>query len=125
MEKQFVILHEFNYKENESFIYFMQYTDNEENINILAEIISTAIFDNIGGDYIKFEIDCNNYVSEKTVDEIIKCNFGSYFNMFSKLTGKMENLFFLENTNMNGYEKANLLDTMFFGNKIIKLFANK
>ena len=88
VDMKFILLHEFNSKELESFIYFMQYTGNEKTIASFANFISKADYGNLeGGDYVKFEINSKNLVSENTADEMIKCNFGSYSYMFSKLTG--------------------------------------
>lgn len=122
-DMQFVLLHEFNSKENESFIYFMQYTGNEETMASFADFISKADYDDMGGDYVKFEIDTENKVSENTADEMIKCNFGSYSYMFSKLTGTMANTFAEDmDENMEGHEIAMQLSDKFFGNRISALF---
>jgi hypothetical protein len=80
----------------------------------------------MGGDYVKFEIDTENLVSENTADEMIKCNFGSYSPMFSKLTGKMEYPFNEDSLeDMEGDEIATLLNDEFFGNRITKLFVEQ
>lgn len=122
---KFILLQEFNTKENESFIYFMQYTGNEKTIDSFAEFISKADYGNLeGGEYVKFEIDSKNLVSENTADEMIKCNFGSYSYMFSKLTGKMVDPFNEDSVeDMKGDEIATLLNDEFFGNRITKLFV--
>jgi len=125
VDKKFILLHEFNTKENESFIYFMQYTGNEETIASFADFVSKADYDDMeGGDYVKFEIDTENKVSENTADEMIKCNFGSYSHMFSKLTGKMVDPFRGGSAeDMEGDEIATRLSDKFFGNRITKLFV--
>jgi hypothetical protein len=127
VDKKFVLLHEFNTKELESFIYFMQYTGNEKTIASFAKFISKADYDNMdGGEYVKFEIDTKNLVSENTADEMIKCNFGSYSYMFSKLTGKMEDPFNGDSAeDMEGHEIATVLNDEFFGNRITKLFVEQ
>ena len=125
VDKKFVLLHEFNTKENESFVYFIQYTGNEKTLTSFADFISKANYDNMdGGEYVKFEIDTKNLVSENTADEMIKCNFGSYSYMFSKLTGKMVDPFYGDSSeDMEGDEIATLLNDEFFGNRITKLFV--
>jgi len=125
VDKKFVLLHEYNTKENESFVYFMQYTGNEETIASFADFLSKADYDNMdGGEYVKFEIDTKNFVSENTADEMIKCNFGSYNYMFSKLTGKMVSPFHGDSSeDMEGEKIATLLNDKFFGNRITKLFV--
>jgi hypothetical protein len=127
VDMKFILLHEFNTKENESFIYFMQYTGNEETIASFSEFISKADYGNLeGGEYVKFEIDSKNLVSENTADEMIKCNFGSYSCMFSKLTGKMVDPFNEYSVeDMEGDEIATLLNDEFFGNRITKLFVEQ
>jgi hypothetical protein len=126
VDMKFILLHEFNTKELESFIYFMQYTGNEKTIASFAEFISKADYDAMGGEYVKFEIDSKNLVSENTADEMIKCNFGSYSCMFSKLTGKMEDSFNEDSVeDMEGDEIATLLNDKFFGNGITKLFVEQ
>ena len=124
VDMKFILLHEFNTKENESFIYFMQYNDNEDTIKSFAAVISKADYEDMGGHYVKFEIDTENLVSENTADEMIKCNFGSYSNMFSKLTGKMEDPLTEEEVkDMEGHEIATLLSEKFFSNRIPELFV--
>lgn len=103
----------------------MQYTGNEKTIASFAEFISKADYCDLeGGEYVKFEIDIKNLVSENTADEMIKCNFGSYSYMFSKLTGKMVDPFNGDSVeDMEGDEIATLLNDEFFGNRITKLFV--
>lgn len=129
VDKKFILLHAFNSKDNESFIYFIQYTGNEKTIASFADVISKADYSEMEGHYVKFEIDIENEVSENTADEMIKCNFGSYkFGpyscMFYKLTGKMVNPFedIDEYENIDEDEIARRLSSKFFGNKIEKLF---
>ena len=84
--KKFMLLHVYNAKDRESFIYFMQYTGNEETIASFSEFISKADYTKLeleGDEHVKFEIDTKNLVSKKTANEMIKCNF----DMFSKPTG--------------------------------------
>jgi hypothetical protein len=123
VDMKFILLHEFNTKERESFIYFMQYTGNEKTIVSFANFISNACYGNLaGGDYVKFEIDTENLVSENTADEMRKCNFGSYY----KLTGKMEDPFDEYSVeDMVGDEIAILLNDKFFSNRIPELFVEQ
>ena len=103
----------------------MQYTGNEKTIDSFANFILKANYDNFeGGDYVKFEIDIKNFVSENTANEMINCKFGSYSYMFSKLTGKMVDPFNEDSVeDMEGDEIATLLNDEFFGNRITKLFV--
>ena len=54
---QFVTLQEYNQKEHESFVFFLQYTGNEKAIDDLAYFIKNANTDDLYGDYSKFQID--------------------------------------------------------------------
>jgi hypothetical protein len=122
VDMKFILLHEFNTKENESFIYFMQYTGNEETIASFSEFISKADYDAMGGDYVKFEIDTENLVSKNTAVEMEKCNFG----MFSILDGTMVDPFHGDSVkDMEGDEIARRLNDEFYGygNTITKLFV--
>jgi hypothetical protein len=103
----------------------MQYTGNEETIASFADFVSKADYDDMGGDYVKFEIDTENKVSENTANEMIKCYYGSYSYMFSKLTGKMVDDPFDGDSakDMTGHEIATLLSDKFFGNRITELFV--
>ena len=135
--KKFMLLHEFDRKHLQSFIYFMQYTDSEKTIDSFADFISKANYDNLGGDYVKYEIDTENLVSEKTADEMIKCNLGQDGVVFLKL-GKMKARAMVvlqeEVKDMEGYEAeedieghkiAALLSDKYRGNKITELFVEQ
>lgn len=80
---QFVTLQEYNQKEHESFIFFLQYTGNEEAINNLSYFIKNAKTDDLlYGDCSKFQIDNTTLLSQTTVDElnnVIMENFGPLF----------------------------------------------
>jgi hypothetical protein len=124
VDMKFMLLHVYNAKDRESYIYFMPYNkDNKETIDSFAMFISKADYTELeGGDHVKFEIDRKNLVSENTADEMIACNFG----MFSKPTGKMVNPFHGDSVeDMEGYEIATLLNDEFFGNGITKLFVEQ
>ena len=119
-DTKFARLHEFD-NTKQSFIYFMQYTGNEETIKSFAEFIEKADYTNMGGDYVQYEIDYEKLVSKNTAVEMTNCNF----DMFYILPGKMEYPFNgYSAKNMEGDEIAKLLDNEFHGsgNSITKLF---
>ena len=133
VDKKFMLLHQFDRKHLHSFIYFMQYTDSEKTIDSFADFISKANYDNLGGDYVKYEI-ATYLVSKNTADEMIKCNFGQDGVVFLKL-GKMKAGAMVELQkgveDMEGYEAeedieghkiAALLSDKYRGNKITELF---
>jgi hypothetical protein len=140
-DKKFMLLHEFDTKHLQSFIYFMQYTDSEKTIDSFADFISKANYDNLGGDYVKFEI-ATNLVSEKTANQMEKCNFGQDGVKFLKL-GKMkaeamvalqkevedmegyeaeEDMEGYEAEDIEGHKIATLLSDKYRGNRIENLF---
>jgi hypothetical protein len=128
-DKKFIVLHQFNTKDSSSLVYFMQYTNNVETIKSFADVISKADYGKLeeGDEYVKFEIDSKNLVSNNTAVEMEKCNFG----MFKILTGIMKDPFTRgEVEDMEGHEAedteghkiATLLDKRFYSNKIPELF---
>jgi hypothetical protein len=122
VDMKFILLRVYNAKDCESYIYFMQYTGNEETIDSFAEFISKADYSELeGGHYVKFEIDSKNLVSENTADEMIKCDFG----MFSKPTGKMVNPFHEDSIyDMEGDEIARILNDNFWGDGPLQKYLN-
>ena len=83
---QFITIHEFNHKENESFVHFCQWTGNEEALGGLCKFIDRALYDDMYGDYCRFETS-RELLSEATVDEMTKVKFGGYASMFQKHVG--------------------------------------
>ena len=124
---EFIVFIEHNHKENETFVIYLQYTNNEESLKKLEEFINTADYSFLeGGDYSDFEIDMSVKFSEDMVDQHCKLSFGTYSHMFQKVSGKfvfpfeVNKLIFPFDTNetsqrvLNSYEKAKLLDQYFY-----------
>jgi len=84
---KFATLKEENTKENETFVLFLQWDNNMENLIKLAEIINSADTCDMYGDYSKFSIDIINLVSEQTVRELCKIDIGVFGPLFSACYG--------------------------------------
>jgi len=117
---EYITFIERNHKENESFIMFLQWTGNEEMLTKLRDYIVSADPSNMCGDYSEFEMDIKNKVSESTVNEMIKLDYGSYSNMFQKASGKFV---YSALDEMDSEEKAHQLDEHFYHCKIRYYFS--
>ena len=84
---EFITFKENNKKENESFIFFLQYTNNEEAIENLSYYIEKADPSDLTGDFSSFEIDIKNKISEKSVYELEKVNIGTFGPLFTICKG--------------------------------------
>jgi len=79
----FITFKEKNNKENETFIFFLQYDGNEEQLNKLNNIISKTDFSDLYEDCSRFEIDIKTMISEASVNEIIKINLGCFSHLLN------------------------------------------
>jgi hypothetical protein len=123
---EFVPFIEYNTKENETFIFYLQWTGNEEQLTLLAEATGKAIADDMDGDFSLFSMDIGVKIPESAVDLHTKIKtFNGYFEMFTKCTGKFQSPFTLEEIDsIDGYEMAKLLDETFFATKIRQWFSD-
>ena len=121
---EYITFIEHNRKERESFIFFLQYTGNEEMLTKLHTFVESADSSYMDGDYSKFEMNIQNKLSESAVNEMITVQYGSYSRMFQKVNGKFSYWFPDEmededetiiKIKMDPEEKANKLDGCFFG----------
>ena len=87
---KYITFQENNFKENESFIFFLQYDDNEENLKLLNDYINFADFSSLYGDYSSFEMNLDTLLDENTVKNICKVNLGSYSRRFQICEGKFD-----------------------------------
>ena len=113
---------EHNHKERETFVFYLQYTNNEASLKKLEEFIKSSDHSYMDGDYSNFEIDLTVKFSEEMVDQHCKLPFGSYSHMFQKICGTFKYPFdddyYDEETaprKMNEFDKAKILDEYFFG----------
>jgi hypothetical protein len=84
---KFVTFKEINMKENESFIFFLQYDNNEEKLKELSKIIKSADTSDLYGDYSTFEMDIDTLLSENTVKELENVDLGHYGPTFNVCRG--------------------------------------
>jgi hypothetical protein len=84
---EFITFKENNKKENESFIFFLQYTNNEEALKNLFYYVNKADADDLNGDFSSFEIDIENKISEKSVYELEKVHIGIFGPLFTVCKG--------------------------------------
>jgi len=83
----FITFQEYNYKEHETFVFFLQYTNNEKAIEKLAYYVKNTNSDDLNGDFSVFDIDIQTKLSETTVDEICKVNIGTFGPLFTVCKG--------------------------------------
>jgi len=118
---QFVTLQEYNQKEHETFIFFLQYTGNEEAINDLSYFIKNANTEDLCGHYSKFQIDNTTLLSQSTVDELNNVNIGIFGPVFTVCKGRFvfnKNHF----NNLNSLEWGLKLDELYYTCKISDYF---
>ena len=119
----FITFKENNNKENETFIFFLQYDGNEEQLNKLNDIISKTDFSDLNRDYSNFEIDIETMISEDAVNQLTKIDLGSFASLFNKCSGefKFPSELFEE---LNESEMAFKLDELFYGCSIRDYFSS-
>lgn len=111
---------ELNRKDHETYIYYLQYDGNEEELLALKDIIRDADFSGMSGDYSEFDIDIDNLLSKSSVDEQIKIKFDGYC-PFDVCNGKFD--FHQEDFyGLGDMESALKLDDMFYGCRIENYF---
>jgi hypothetical protein len=125
-ELEFVAFIEYNTKENETFIFYLQWTDNEDQLTLLAEATRKAIADDMYGDFGMFIMDIGVKIPESAVDVHKKITtFNGYHEMFTKCTGKFISPITREQINsIDEYEMAKLLDDIFFSTRIKRMFSD-
>jgi len=118
----FITFKENNNKENETFIFFLQYDGNEEQLKKLNDIISKTDFSDLNGDYSTFEIEIETMISEEAVNQIIKVDLGCFSKLFNKCSGefKFPSELFEE---LNESEMAFKLDELFYACNITNYFS--
>ena len=89
-ENIYVMFMEKNLKENDNFIFYLQYNGNEQEIAKLKNVVDTADFSELWGDVSHFYIDTDNLISQFSVDEhVVNKTFGTWGPMFQACNGKM------------------------------------
>ena len=117
---QFIVIFEHNHKENEQFLHYCQWTNNEVELEKLCRIVDFALYDDMDGDYCSFCCS-RTLISESAVNEHLKIKeFNSYDHMFQKHIGVFECPEF--DPLMDEYEVAKRLDDIFYACKLGNYF---
>lgn len=119
---KYVMFMEKNQKEGDHFIFYLQYTDNEQEIAKLKNVVDTADFEDLHGDVSYFYIDTDNLISQYSVDEhVANKTFGSWGPMFQVCIGKMT-FNDEEYRELDAREIAKKLDEEFYHCRVKDLF---
>ena len=119
---QFITILETNHKENETFIHYCQWTDNEEELEKLLKVIDFACYDDMYGDYSDFWYS-RALISEFAVDEHVQLKeYGGYAHMFQKHMGVFTCPEFDTDYENDGDMAARLLDDTFYGCRLKEYF---
>ena len=106
-EMEYVRFIEHNRRENETYVYYLQYTNNEDDLNELKEFIDSSSSDTMTGDCSVFEINLDVKLTEDMVDEQCKLTYRG------KINGNFNNPLIYCEDNINKDEKRRLLDELF------------
>lgn len=114
-----------NTKENETFIYYLQWTGNEDALTRLEKLVEGASYDDLyGGDYSQVSLDTSIKIPQQVVD--IQCNVHETINMYHPLFTKCVGTFTCpisdKELEENEHERARILDEMFYPCKIVHMF---
>lgn len=123
---EFVTFIEKNHKENETFIFFLQWTGNEAELRLLERATNKALLDDMYGDYVEVHLDASARLSEATVDQMCRVSdTNNYHRMFTKCTGTFKcPLTEEEIETEDEYLLARTLDESFYSCKIEQMFSN-
>jgi hypothetical protein len=120
---EFVVFYEKNHKENELFIFYLQWTGNEEELTKLHKFVSKARYDDMDGDYSQVKLDLSVKLPQSAVD--LHCrlhDMNNYFNLFTKVTGMFKCPFGEKDEDMDEYETAKRIDEIFYSCNIRDMF---
>jgi hypothetical protein len=115
MAREFVAFIEQNHKENETFVFYLQWTGNEDALTRLEESVENA-YDDMDGDYSSFSMDTSVKLTEDAVTQMCRLKLGTYSSMFTKCTGVFKYPF-------DGQISAEELDRAFYACKIERMFS--
>jgi hypothetical protein len=129
---EYITFIEHNHKENEMFVFYLQYTGNEEALEKFTQFVKKAEYD-MDGDYSDFQINLDVKFSQDAVDQHCKLDYGSYSHMFQKVNGKFECPFEGveddsddenngEDYEINPIDLGYRFDELFYGTRIVDYF---
>lgn len=124
---EYVTILETNHKEDESVLFYVQWTGNEEPLTWLYNIIKRSCCDYMCGNYSSFDMDTDVKFSEDMVDLQCRLPYGSYAAMFKKAKGEcfIPKSWRKEAEDKDDYKVATWLDDMFYGCRIPEIFFKK
>ena len=113
-----------NTKKNETFIYYLQWTGNEDALTRLEKLIDGASYDEFYGDYSQVSLDTSIKIPQQLVD--IQCNIRETINIYHRLFTKCVGTFTcpISETHLeeDECERARILDELFYPCKIMHMF---
>ncbi len=125
METKFVKMSQIDFKEDMdgqgNYTFYLQYNNNEENINKLAEILDNC-HQYPYGDTSQSRIYINRIYTEKNVDEYCKAPVDNYYGRHFKLTGKMLHVPLEINKGRNDMDQTIEIDKYLYKNGICNFF---
>ena len=125
MENKFVKMSQIDYKEDidgqGNYTFFLQYNDNETNLNELADILDNCI-QHPYGDTSCSKIYIGRMFTEEHVDEYCKYPVDNYYGKNFKLTGKMLHVPIKLGAYMDDCEQTMEIDTYLYKNGICNYF---
>ncbi len=126
LEMEYCVFVEHNQKERESFVFYLQYTGNEKELNLLYRLVSKADNGNLVGDVAYFEMaDPAIRISQAAVDEHKRIILGTYSQTIQVVNGKLRFGFREDEiSDLDGYDIARVLDRMFFHCQIKEYFKS-
>lgn len=119
---KFIVFKEDNKKENKLFIFFLKYDSNENMIDKLNEIIDSADFSEMEGDYSTFEINTSKKVSEESVKDLLNIKIGDYYTVSFSECRDFFHFPYDEFEGLSDTEKAKKLNELFYDCKIRNYF---
>ena len=124
---EFVVFYERNHKENEIFVFYLQWTGNEAELTRLAACLSEADFSELHGDFVEVALDLRVKLPESVVDTHcqLKHTLNSFHPMFTKCVGVFRCP--LDETDVaaeaDACDVAKLIDENFFTCRIKRMFT--
>jgi hypothetical protein len=119
------MLFEKNTKENETFIHYIQWNDNEEALKLLEKVLNMADYDDIyGGDIVMLSLSTKIHFTEDAVNQhcAVKDDLNSYYSMFTKYNGKFKCPFNDDDTLENPFAIAEKIQYIFYSCNIRTMF---
>lgn len=123
---EFVAFFEKNHKENEVFMFYLQWTGNETELTKLETFVSKANYEYMyGGHFSQVSMDLSVKLPESVVDMHckVKCPMNDYYRMFTKCKGKFYCPFDSEDEELDEFELAKRMDETFYSTRIRNMFS--